>query len=274
VSERDRRFFAGNSLAQVVAAAARYFGVEPERLAYRVRPKRHGFLKVRRPVVIEVDPGAPRRAEVDPTATVPHAAGPPRSERAPRPRAPREDGPRVPRSRPAREPRPAAPAGEAGSAPAAEAWGAADEDAALAAGEAARRLLQLAGLRLEPRTELAGERLEIELHGADEGRLRELGLEFLEDFEHLLPRAAHGLCGRLVRMRVEGAGLRAAREAELRALARAVAERVVACGREELLEALDPGERRIVHLELQGRDDVATESVGTGFLKRLRVSPR
>lgn len=292
MSEHGRRFFAGNTLAQAVAAAARHFGVEPAELAYRVREKRHGFLKIRRPVVLEVDPAAPRRVggatgSVAPPAAAPdRAPAPPaRAGREPQPRAQRpprdrerherqerrERGPQPPEPRPERaESRPARAAGAGGAE--GEAWRAADEEAAQAAGEAMRRLLQLAGLELAARVRVEGERLEIELNGADEERLRELGLEFLEDLEHLLPRVAHGLCGKLVRVRVEGAGLRAAREAELRALARAAAERVVAEGRDELLAPLDPAERRIVHLELQGRGDVVTESVGTGFQKRVRVT--
>ncbi|KAB2952065.1 MAG: hypothetical protein F9K18_14430, partial [Thermoanaerobaculia bacterium] len=61
MSERARRFFWGHTLTQAIAAAARWYGVEPGELAYRVREKRHGFIKVRRPVVLEVDPEALRR---------------------------------------------------------------------------------------------------------------------------------------------------------------------------------------------------------------------
>jgi predicted RNA-binding protein Jag len=272
VSERERRFFAGNSLAQAVAAAASHFGLEPEALAYRVRERRHGFVKLPRKVVIEVDPGAPRRSDEPPVSAPPPPAG---AEPAPAPRPARQSRPGGRAASAPHEERPRRGARReehAERSAAGETWRAADEESALAAGEATRRLLRLAGLELEPRVRIVGERLEIELEGADEGRLRELGLEFLEDLEHLLPRAAHGLCGKLVRARVEGAGLRAAREEELRALARATAERVVSSGREHLLGPLEPAERRIVHLELKERGDVATESVGSGFLKRVRVS--
>ena len=51
-----RQFFSGNSIEQAVMAAARHYKLEPERLAYKLRDKKHGFLNIRRRVVIEVDP--------------------------------------------------------------------------------------------------------------------------------------------------------------------------------------------------------------------------
>ena len=60
-SDGRRRFFAGDSLQQALVQAANYFNLDPEYVAYRSLEKRHGFLKVRRKVVIEVDPDNPRR---------------------------------------------------------------------------------------------------------------------------------------------------------------------------------------------------------------------
>lgn len=54
-----RQFFSGNSIEQALMSAARHFGVEPERVSYKLREKKHGFIKTRRRIVIEVDPDAP-----------------------------------------------------------------------------------------------------------------------------------------------------------------------------------------------------------------------
>lgn len=54
----QRQFFSGNSIEQAVMAAARHYKIDPEKLAYRQREKKHGFLNVRKRIVIEVDPNA------------------------------------------------------------------------------------------------------------------------------------------------------------------------------------------------------------------------
>lgn len=68
MNEPKRRFFSGDTLQQALVQAANYFHLDPEEIAYRSIEKRHGFLKTRRRVLIEVDPDAPRR---DPAAAPP-----------------------------------------------------------------------------------------------------------------------------------------------------------------------------------------------------------
>jgi spoIIIJ-associated protein len=58
----DRRFFSGDSLAQALNQAAQHFKLMPSEIEYKVIEKRHGFLKVRRKVMIEVSESAPRKA--------------------------------------------------------------------------------------------------------------------------------------------------------------------------------------------------------------------
>ena len=62
MSDSKRRFFSGDTLQQALVQAANHFRLQPEEIAYRQIEKRHGFTKVRRKVVIEVDPAAPRQA--------------------------------------------------------------------------------------------------------------------------------------------------------------------------------------------------------------------
>ena len=61
MNEPKRRYFSGDSLQQALVQAANYFNLKPEEIAYRSLEKKHGFLKTRRKVVIEVNPDAPRR---------------------------------------------------------------------------------------------------------------------------------------------------------------------------------------------------------------------
>lgn len=72
----QRRFFSGDSLAQALAQAAQHFQLPPAEIEYATVEKRHGFLKVRRKVVIAVDEANPRRADAEPAAEAPAAAEP------------------------------------------------------------------------------------------------------------------------------------------------------------------------------------------------------
>jgi len=94
MSEAKRRFFSGDTLRQALVQAANYYDLDPDQVAYRNLEKRHGFIKTRRGVVIEVDPEHPKRPEGVP-APRPEAAPPPAAAAAapsspppPRPPAP------------------------------------------------------------------------------------------------------------------------------------------------------------------------------------------
>jgi predicted RNA-binding protein Jag len=62
MNESKRRFFSGDTLQQALVQAANHFHLKPEEVAFQPIDKRHGFTKVRRKVVIEVNPEAPKRA--------------------------------------------------------------------------------------------------------------------------------------------------------------------------------------------------------------------
>jgi predicted RNA-binding protein Jag len=129
MSESKRRFFSGDTLQQALVQAANHYHLQPEEIGYHQIEKRHGFTKVRRKVVIEVDPAAPRRepgAAPPPEAAVRTAppaspasrnvpAGPPARPAAGSPERQPGAGP-PPRRRPERpETQPApSPAGSAG----------------------------------------------------------------------------------------------------------------------------------------------------------------
>jgi spoIIIJ-associated protein len=61
MNEPKRRFFSGDSLQQALIQAANHFHLAPEEIAYTTIDKKHGFIKVRRKVVIDVNPDAPRK---------------------------------------------------------------------------------------------------------------------------------------------------------------------------------------------------------------------
>jgi len=130
MNEAKRRFFSGDSLQQAIIQAANYFNLDPDWVAYRSLEKRHGFLKTRRKVVIEVDPDNPKRdSPVSAPATTRAVPPPPPSGYLTReaplvserpaysdrpPAAPRPEGDR---SRPPRESRERRPEGGRGRGP-------------------------------------------------------------------------------------------------------------------------------------------------------------
>jgi spoIIIJ-associated protein len=107
MNEPKRRFFSGDSLQQALVQAANHYNIDPEEIAYRSLEKKHGFIKVRRKVVIEVNPDAPRREPREkgaPPPPSPAAASAPVESRRGETEPPRERRTEEP---PARAERPA-----------------------------------------------------------------------------------------------------------------------------------------------------------------------
>jgi spoIIIJ-associated protein len=291
MSAAKRRFFSGNTIEQALVAAASHFRVAPERIAYRPVEKRHGFVRIQRRVVIEVDPEHPVREEPAPGPTGEPAppAGLPRAP-SPRPAAPQIAPPRpgaprpvaegplavAPERSPAAGRSPARPAREPSARPEADA--ASDrpptlgpEDLLPAAREALGGILRLAALDLAGEFRLAGGWLEVELSGTDRDRLLDEDGELLRAIEYLLPRVMRGAAGESLGCRVDSGGFRQRRESELQELARRTAEEVRTSGRPVTLEPLNPAERRLVHLALAEDPQVETASEGDGYFKRITI---
>lgn len=251
-----RQFFTGNTLEQAVLAAARQIGVEPERVAFKPREKKHGFLKVRRRVVIEVDmesPVLPEGMKSVELSALP-SGGPPSP-----PPLKRESS-----SSAGREPEPPEVEEEELAPPSSES-------------EAIRRAFQeiLRFLRLEAEISLhrGEDGFEVELLGEDAEVLTRDEGQVLQSMEYLVPRMVRGWLGHGVPVRVDCEGFRASRAAELEALAARVAEQVLRDGAAQCLDPMSPADRRLVHLALAEHPDVETESEGDGYYKRVRITP-
>lgn len=247
-------FFSGKNLQLAVLAAARHFDIDPEQLAYRDRTRTTGIVKSAK-AVIEVDPvafrriePAPARAEIEPVVSI----APKMTERAPRP--------------PDKAPGAPAPAGTAAPARALSP----DETTALTR-QSMARLLRLAGVAADVNVSVSrGGRLRVELStpgmAVDEDLAR--------SFETLLVRVMRGLSGQAPGCRVDWLdAARRQREGELEALAHEAARVALAELREVELQPMDARDRRVVHMVLQDREDVASESRGEGSERRLVVSP-
>lgn len=254
---KGRKFYSGSSLEQALMKASRDLGVAKEDLEYRQIEKKHGFLKMRRSIVIEVDPEAPRRALSDEEALQRAQEIEPEVEAAPRRQAERRGMIDLPDS----------------PSPLTEKYPEAEGETADAIRESLEILLDLAGVEMESSVLRGDERFEVELWGPDQDRLlRDHGRPLLS-IQHLLVRMVRGLTGESVYCRVDCDQFHDIREERLRDLAQRVATEVASQHRSRLLESMAPDERRIVHLTLANDPAVETESQGSGYFKRVKIRP-
>lgn len=253
---KDRKFYSGSSLDQALMKASRDLGIPKQDLSYRQIEKKHGFLKMRRSIVIEVDPTAPRRALSDDEALA-------RAQEI----EPEVEAPRAPAERQGMVDLPEGPQRSVEKFP--EATG----EIADAIREALSMLLDLAGADMESSILQSEERYEVELWGADQERLlRDSGRPLLS-LQHLLVRMVRGMTGEAVYIRVDCDQFHEIREERLRDLAQRVASDVAAQHRSRLLESMAPDERRIIHMTLANDPSVETESQGNGYFKRVKIRP-
>lgn len=272
----EKKLFSGRSLQQAILAAARYFRVDAEEVAYHARTSRQGVVRGRERIVIEVDPAAPRRqtAPASPAVTIPPAV-PPRPGTAGPAGAPDGERGSSVRSHGRMERRAAVDPVEVrrSLSRSADAGGVAEGPQAEAVQVALDHLARLAGLELEARIVQGDAGLTIDLSGPGQSTLVAEDARLLQAVDHLLPRLARGLFGETVAVSVDSGGLQERLHEGLRALAREAAARVKLSGQPEALPEMSPAERRIVHLTLADDPDLTTESLGGGVFKRVQVRP-
>jgi predicted RNA-binding protein Jag len=135
------------------------------------------------------------------------------------------------------------------------------------------RVIELSKLQLEIRTEENETQVIVRLFGADARLLTEQHGELLDAIQVLSNKA---LVGNTVEKEIElnCEAFKERRTEQLAEKARDLADEVRTNGREQLLPAMTPIERRIVHLTLQEDADVTTESRGDGFYKRVAILRR
>lgn len=270
--------FEGHNLEEALNQAATSFAVERYRLTYHVVLEKRGFLGGMKRVVIE--------AEVNEDATAPQsvAAAPDRpavAEAGAVPREGRERGGRSRRGGRGRGPRSDRGGERDGRHPAIDESEVEAEipeqgpESEIAASARAwvEKVLGLAKLELQIRSTESDEQISLKLYGRDASRLTEHDGEMLDSLQVLANKA---FVGRTTEkdIEIDCAAFKERRVEELGERARATADRVRRDGREQLLPAMSPIERRIIHLALQDDRDVTTESRGDGFYKRVAIIKR
>ena len=290
--------FEGRNLDEALGHAAEAFGVDRDQLTHSVILEKRGFLGGVKRIVIEAGvneaaappaaPAPPPPAQPAPPPSLDGGQAPPpvrggggggrgrgdrggrgarggnrRDDRSPRgPRRERRDDDLQPgdfeRAFAAVEEAP-----EQGP----------ESDAAKAVREWCEEAIDYAHFDLDARTEENEAQIVVRLYGRDARRMTEEHGEALDALQVLANKA---LVGRKTEKDIEldCDGFKSRRHEDLEQRARDAAERVKSDGREQLLPAMTPIERRIVHLALENDADVTTESRGEGFYKRVAVVRR
>ncbi len=136
-----------------------------------------------------------------------------------------------------------------------------------------RRLVGLMGLDLTVRGQGEDGSVRILLDGPHRDLLTQRDGELLAALQFLVQRMARRTWPGAGHIVVECEGYRDRREEEIGELAREVARQVERTGRPRKLPAMNPYERRVVHLTVREFPSVTSRSSGEGFLKQVTVSP-
>jgi spoIIIJ-associated protein len=130
------------------------------------------------------------------------------------------------------------------------------------------------GLCLEANVQETPEGPRVDLDGEDGAVLLRRKGEALQALQHIANMAFRHRLGEQQRVIVDCQGFRRDKDAELRQMARFLAERAKRTGFEQQLGPLNPYERRIVHLTVAEETGVSSHSVGDAFSKVVIISAR
>lgn len=135
-------------------------------------------------------------------------------------------------------------------------------------------VVQAMGLSLTVKIEEGGDGTRIDLEGEDGGVLVRRGGEGLQALQHLVATAFRRQLGDDNRILIDCNGFRREKDAELRQMAKFMAEKARSAGVAQEMGPLNPYERRIVHMAITEFPDVTSESVGDAFMKTVIISAR
>jgi spoIIIJ-associated protein len=129
------------------------------------------------------------------------------------------------------------------------------------------------GVSLTARIEQTPDATCINLEGEDGGVLVRRGGEGLQALQHVVATTFRRQLGDDNRIVIDCNGFRRDKDAELRQMAKYMAEKARGVGPQEM-GPLNPYERRIVHMVIAEDPSVSSESIGDAFLKTVIISAK
>ena len=134
------------------------------------------------------------------------------------------------------------------------------------------KLVSAMGLQLTAEVEEMPDGLRINLTGEDGSLLIRRQGEALAALQHIVAAVFRQDVDERRRLVVDCQGYRKSKDAELRQMAKFLAEKARDTGLAQEIGPLNPYERRIVHLAVGEIDKVTSESIGDAFEKTVIIS--
>jgi len=135
-----------------------------------------------------------------------------------------------------------------------------------------QKVVTAMGLTLTTSVEESPEGTRINLVGEDGGVLIRRGGEALQALQHVVATTFRKQLGDDNRIIVDCNGFRRDKDAEIRQMAKHMAEKARSSGMPQEMGPLNPYERRIVHLAISEEPGASSESIGDAFMKTVIIS--
>jgi len=103
--------------------------------------------------------------------------------------------------------------------------------------------------------------------GSDKNLLLRNDGTLLLAFQHILNKIS------TVKVQVDCEFFRKRKEKKLREYAQQIGKQVHDTGKDEILDLMNPYERRIIHIAVNQIPGITSESLGEGFLKKVKICP-
>jgi spoIIIJ-associated protein len=137
-----------------------------------------------------------------------------------------------------------------------------------------QQVVRAMGTTLTATIEETPEATHINLEGEDGGVLIRRGGEGLQALQHIVATAFRKQLGDDNRIVIDCNGFRRDKDAELRQMAKFVADKARMTRAPQEMGPLNPYERRIVHLAIAEDPTVSSESIGDAFMKTVIISTK
>jgi len=138
--------------------------------------------------------------------------------------------------------------------------------------EFVQNVVNAMGATLTTTVEETPEGTRINIDGEDGGVLVRHGGEGLQALQHLVATAFRRQLGDDQRILIDCNGFRKEKDAELKQMAKFIAEKAKSSGAQQEMGPLNPYERRIVHMAIAEDPAVSSESIGDAFMKTVIIS--